>query len=129
MIPPGRGFPCIALSLLVLAASAAGAPVPAQQRPAADSARQPADPSALDSLRARLARAEAAIALLREQLSAESESAVRTKSRLHLELSAQVLTNVFVTLGRVNNVDDPQTVLAPPGDGAAPASNDALGFT
>ncbi|MDQ3998118.1 MAG: hypothetical protein M3303_14010, partial [Gemmatimonadota bacterium] len=54
---------------------------------------------------------------------------VRTKSRLHLELSAQVLTNAFVTLGRVNNVDDPQTALAPPGNGATPASNDALGFT
>jgi hypothetical protein len=84
---------------------------------------------ALDSLRARLARAEAAIALLRQQLAEESESAVRTKSRLHLELTAQVLTNGFVTLGRVNNVDVPQTVLPPPAPGLTPATNDALGFT
>jgi hypothetical protein len=87
------------------------------------------DTLALDSLRARLARAEAAIALLREQLAGESESAVHTRSRLHVELSAQVLTNTFVTLGRVNNVDVPQTVLAPPAAGASPATNDALGFT
>jgi hypothetical protein len=101
----------------------------AQQRARADTARQSTDTLALDSLNARLARAEAAIALLREQLAEESESAVRAKSRLHVELSAQVLTNAFVTLGRVNNVDVPQTVLAPPAAGATPATNDALGFT
>jgi hypothetical protein len=83
----------------------------------------------LDSLRARLARAEAAIALLREQLAEESESAVHTKSRVRAELSAQVLTNGFLTLGRVNNVDVPQTALPPPGAGATPATDDALGFT
>jgi hypothetical protein len=87
------------------------------------------DTVALDSLRARLARAEAAIALLREQLAGESESAVHTRSRLRAELSAQVLTNAFFTPGRVNNVDNPQTVLPPPAAGAAPATNDALGFT
>jgi hypothetical protein len=115
----------------------AGSPVVratgAQQRPPADTARQPirqsTDTLALDSLRARLARAEAAIALLREQLAGESESAVHTRSRLHAELSAQVLTNGFVTLGRVNNVDNPQTVLPPLAAGATPATNDALGFT
>jgi hypothetical protein len=88
-----------------------------------------ADTLALDSLRARLARAEAAIALLREQLAGESESAVHTRSRLRVELSAQVLTNAFVTLGRVNNVDVPQTALAPPAAGANPATTDALGLT
>jgi hypothetical protein len=116
--------------LLVLAAGgvvarAAGA----QQRPPADSARALLDSLALDSLRARLARAEAAIALLREQLAGESESTVHTRSRVRAELSAQVLTNAFFTLGRVNNVDVPQTVLAPPAAGQAPATGDALGFT
>jgi hypothetical protein len=87
-----------------------------------------ADSLALDSLRARLARAEAAIALLRQQLAEESESAVHARSRVRMELSAQVLTNVFVTSGRVNNLDVPQTVLAPTTAGPTPA-NQALGFT
>ncbi|MDQ3950027.1 MAG: hypothetical protein M3282_06755 [Gemmatimonadota bacterium] len=117
------------LALVVLAGSPVAQAMGAQQRLPADTARQSMDTLALDSLRARLARAEAAIALLREQLAGESESAVRTKSRLHVELSAQVLTNSFLTLGRVNNVDVPQTVLAPPAAGATPATNDALGFT
>jgi hypothetical protein len=115
------------VTLLLLAGgplTAAGA----QQRPPTDTARQPADTS-LDSLRARLARAEAAIALLREQLAGESESTVHTRSRLRVELFAQVITNGFVTLGRVNNVDVPQTVLSPPPAGAEPPTNDALGFT
>jgi hypothetical protein len=111
----------------------AGGPVAqamgAQQRPPTDTARRAADTLALDSLRARLARAEAAIALLREQLAGESESAVHTSSRLRVELSAQVLTNAFVTLGRVNNVDVPQSALAPPASGDTPATNDALGLT
>jgi hypothetical protein len=115
--------------MLALAGSPVARTMGAQQRPRADTARRSPDTLALDSLRARLARAEAAIALLREQLAEESESAVRTKSRLHAELLAQVLTNGFVTLGRVNNVDNPQTVLPPPAAGATPATNDALGFT
>jgi hypothetical protein len=117
------------LAVLVLAGSPVAQVVRAQQRPAPDTARQAKDTLALDSLRARLARAEAAIALLREQLAGESESAVKTKSRLQVELSAQVLTNTFVTLGRVNNVDVPLTALPPPAADATPATNDALGFT
>jgi len=83
----------------------------------------------LDSLLARLERAEAAIAILRQQIADESESAVQTRSRFHLELSAQVLTNAFFTSGRVNNVDDPQTVLVPPSPGSTPPTNSALGVT
>ena len=90
--------------------------------------RVPRDTS-LDSLRARLERAEAAIALLREQLGSESESAVHTRSRTRFEIAAQVLTNMFATYGRVNNVDVPQTALAAPPAGATLPSNDALGFT
>ena len=38
---------------------------------------------------------------------------VRTRSRLQLELTGRILTNVFVTIGRVNNVDVPLVALAP----------------
>ena len=124
-----RGALQFPLALLLIMAAPATATVGAQQRPRADTVRQPGDTLGLDSLRARLARAEAAIALLREQLAGESESTVHTRSRLRVEVSAQVLTNGFVTLGRVNNVDVPQTVLPPPPAGAAPPTNDALGFT
>jgi len=94
----------------------------------ADSAKAIRDTS-LDSLRARLARAEAAIALLREQIGSESESAVHTRSRARFEIAAQVLTNAFATYGRVNNVDVPQTALAAPPTGSTLPSNNALGFT
>ena len=118
------------LALLLLAGRPAAQVVGAQQqRPRADTTRQSVDTSALDSLRAQLARAEAAITLLREQLAGESESAIHTRSRLHAELSAQVLTNAFATLGRVNNVDVPQTALGPAPPGESPAANDALGLT
>ena len=102
-------------------------PCAAQAPP--DSARRTADSLAADSLRARLARAEAAIALLREQLAAESQSAVHTASRLRLELSAQVLTNAFVTRGRALNVDVPQSVLAPPAPGSDAATDRSFGMT
>lgn len=76
------------------------------------------DSLSLDSLRARLARAEAAIAILQQQLGDEAESAVHTRSRFHADLSAEILTNAFLTSGRVNNTDVPQTVL-PPASGQA----------
>jgi hypothetical protein len=126
---PSARFPrSFALSLVLLASGPAVSPAAGQQRPPPDPARQLPD-TALDSLRARLARAERAIALLRGQLAEQSETAVRTRSRLSAELSAQVLTNGFLTLGRVNNVDVPQTALAPPLAGTTPATDDALGFT
>lgn len=103
--------------------------LPCAAQTPADSARRTADSLAADSLRARLARAEAAIALLREQLAAESQSAVHTASRLRLELSAQVLTNAFVTRGRALNVDVPQSVLAPPLPGVEAATDRSFGMT
>lgn len=90
----------------------------AAQSPPADSAKRSADTLSLDSLRARLARAEAAIAILQQQISDEAESAVHTRSRFHADLSAEILTNAFLTSGRVNNTDVPQTVL-PPATGQA----------
>src|SRR5438094_939478 len=56
-------------------------------------------------------------------------SAVHTRSRFRLEVSAQLLANAFGTFGRVNNIDVPQTALAPPAPGAIPPTNDAAGFT
>jgi hypothetical protein len=109
-----------------LAARGLGAQGPPTIR---DSSRQTRDTVPLDSLLARLARAEAAIELLREQIASESESAVHSRSRIHVELSAQVLTNAFATFGRVNNVDVPQTALAPAAPGASAPTNDALGIT
>jgi hypothetical protein len=126
--PGARRHPHLALVLAALAGSLLAQTASAQQRTGVDTTRSPRDSAALDSLRARLERAEAAIELLREQLAGESESAVHTKSRLRLELSAQVLTNAFVTLGRVNNADVPQTALAPAAD-ATPPTNDALGLS
>ena len=54
---------------------------------------------------------------------------MRTRSRLRLELSAQVLTNAFMTRGRANNVDVPQTALAPVLPANAPPTNYSLGVT
>jgi hypothetical protein len=100
----------VALASTAPALAHAQTPVPAR----ADSARRPAtDSLSADSLAARLARAEAAIALLRQQMAEEAETAVRTRSRARLELSARLLTNGFWTSQRVNNVDVPQ-VAAPP---------------
>jgi len=112
----------VALTLAVTVPAAA-------QSPARDSTRRVADTLSLDSLAARLARAEAAIAILRQQIADEAESAVHTRSRFHLELSAQILMNAFATSGRVNNVDVPQTVLVPPAPGSQPPTNSALGVT
>ena len=81
--------------------------------PPAAAPATPADSLSPDSLAARLARAEAAIAALRQQLATESQSVVRTRSRLQLDLTGRVLTNFFLTLGRVDNVDVPRTAFAP----------------
>jgi hypothetical protein len=81
-------------------------------RPDSSSAARP-DSLSPDSLAARLARAEAAIAALRQQLATESQSTVHTRSRLQLDLTGRIITNTFVTLGRANNVDVPLIALAP----------------
>jgi hypothetical protein len=78
-----------------------------------------------DSLAARLARAEAAIALLRQQIATESQSTVHTRSRLQLDLTGRIITNTFLTLGRANNVDVPLIALAP----SNVVEDDAFGVT
>jgi hypothetical protein len=119
-------------SLLVAVAltGAFAAPAPARaQTPASPSAPDtPAvtpDTLSPDSLAARLARAEAAIAALRQQLATESQSTVHTRSRLQLDLTGRILTNFFLTTGRVNNVDVPGVALAP----VPTPEDDAFGVT
>ncbi len=66
--------------------------------------------TSLDSLRARLQRAEEAILVMRQQLAAQAASGTQTASRARFELSGRVLVNGFVNSRRVNNVDVPQFV-------------------
>ena len=118
---PPRVGPIVALLAVSLGLCASAAA--AQGVPRADSTRRPAvDSTPGDSIAARLARAEAAIALLRQQLAEAAETAVHTQSRARLELSARLLTNGFFTSSRVNNVDVPQVALLP-----AAGANDGTG--
>ena len=119
--------------LVVAACLAAGFAAPAaaraQEPVRIDTARGTAaapDSLSPDSLAARLARAEAAIALLRRQLGVEAQSAVRTRSRFQLELTGIVLANAFVTSGNANAVDVPLVAIA-----GTPyeESKEALGLT
>jgi hypothetical protein len=85
-----------------------------------------------DSLTARLERAEAAIALLQKQLATEAASAVRTRSRLQLELSGRILTNSYYTSGRANSVELPLFVREPVpfvAGGQTKAGTKAFGMT
>ncbi|MBL0171469.1 MAG: hypothetical protein IPP90_12175 [Gemmatimonadaceae bacterium] len=68
-----------------------------------------------DSLSARLARAEADIALLRQQVATESSTSVRLRSRLRLDLHARLLTNAFLTTADANNPEVPIFAKAPGG--------------
>lgn len=127
-------WPCVIRWLPALLCFALGAritPVIAQQRPLPRDSIATPDSVLRDSLAARLQRAEAAIELLRKQLSVEATTVVRTRSRLQLELSARVLTNAFLTTDRVNNVDVPQFALpsATQTPLAGTAGNRALGLS
>ncbi|MCC6246002.1 MAG: hypothetical protein IT353_24425 [Gemmatimonadaceae bacterium] len=74
----------------------------------------------LDSLRARVTRTEADIALLRDQLATESASQVRLRSRVRLDLHARLLTSVYRTQAAGNALDLP--LFARPSVRALPAS-------
>lgn len=83
-----------------------------------------------DSLAARLARAEAAIALLRDQLATEASTQVRLRSRLRLDLHARLLTNTFFTSSASNSPEIP--IFAREGvaqDDYGTASGRALGIS
>ena len=64
-----------------------------------------------DSLAARLARAEAAIAVLQAQIAEQASGGVQTRSRSRLELNGRVMMNAFHNTEKVNNVDNPQFAL------------------
>lgn len=85
----------VAALALVLWAGVAGAQVPR------------------DSLEARLQRAEAAIAMLQQQIAEASETATQSRSRLRLELHGRALMKGFGNSHRVNNVDNPVFVQEP----------------
>jgi len=96
--------------------AAAFAQTPAPTAPSAPAATP--DSLSPDSLAARLARAEAAIAALRQQMATESQTTVHTRSRLQLDLNGMIITNAFYTNGRANSLDVPLVALAPTSDGA-----------
>lgn len=68
---------------------------------------QAATRAQLDSIELRLEEAEAALAMLREQLATEASMALKTRSRVSLEFSGRALMNAFTNSRRVNNVDVP----------------------
>jgi hypothetical protein len=60
-----------------------------------------------DSIMARLERAEAAVRLLREQMTMESAAQVRMRSRVQLELSARLIVNSSRSTGSLSNTELP----------------------
>jgi hypothetical protein len=68
---------------------------------------QTPDQARLDSLTIRLEDAEEMIGLLRQQLATEASMAVRTRSRIGIDLTGRVLMNVFQNDKETNNVDVP----------------------
>ena len=118
-------FLLVAVALFRAFAAPAAARAQTPTTPPAPAPAVAADSLSPDSLAARLARAEAAIAALRQQLATESQSTVHTRSRLQLDLTGRIITNFFMTQGRANVVDVPGTALAP-----SPApEDDAFGVT
>lgn len=73
----------------------------------------------IDSLAARVERAEEKVRLLEQQLAAESQAAVRTRSRMAMEFRGRVLVNAFSNSRRVNSTGNPGYVR--PDDPADPA--------
>jgi hypothetical protein len=75
--------------------------------------------AAIDSLVARLERAEEMIEMLRQQLAAQGESAVKSKSGMSLELNGRILMNVFANTRRTNNSDVPTSARPDTANGLA----------
>ncbi len=67
-------------------------------------------PPTIDSLVARLERAEETIALLKQQMADQAQVAVQTHARLSFELTGRVLVHAFSNTARVNNIDVPLMV-------------------
>lgn len=90
-------------------------------------------PAAVDSLRQRLEDLESMVEMLREQLATESGTAVRTRSRIAMELHGRVLVNALRTSSGVNNADVPQFAtrivgLDQPGGNTMSMRQTTLGF-
>jgi len=64
----------------------------------------------IDSLAARVERAEERVKVLEQQLATEAQSAVKTHSRLALEFRGRVLVNTFANTRRTNSTGNPQFV-------------------
>jgi hypothetical protein len=64
----------------------------------------------IDSLAARVERAEERVKVLEQQLATEAQSAVKTRSRLALEFHGRVLVNAFGNTRRTNSTGNPQFV-------------------
>ena len=109
-------FRSLAALLFVLSSIPAFVPVAHAQ----DSA------SVADSLADRLARAEEAIAVLRQQIGAAAGSGVQARSGAEMEISGRVLMNTFANSRRVNNSDVPYFVRPDPVSGR---DNDVLGMS
>jgi hypothetical protein len=70
-------------------------------------AQDPAPAPAVDSLRQRLEELESTVQMLRDQLATESETAVRTSTRVAFALRGRVLVNALHTSAATNNADVP----------------------
>ncbi|MGH7656425.1 MAG: hypothetical protein ACREN6_17385 [Gemmatimonadaceae bacterium] len=90
----------------ILAAAALAATLATASRAAAQDSTKVKQ----DSIAARLDRAEEQIKLLQQELADESQTSVKTRSRIALELTGRILVTGFSNSRRVNNVDDPQFV-------------------
>ena len=64
----------------------------------------------MDSLAARIERAEERVKMLEQALATEAQSAVRTRSRLAMEFRGRVLVNAFASSRRVNSTGNPTFV-------------------
>lgn len=122
------GLVLLVFGLTAAARVSAQAPPPRPDSAARDSAASRLSP---DSLAARLERAEAAVELLRRQLATEASSAVRTRSRLQVELWAQVLVNGFASVGPLNSAEVPTFATNEPAAtaGVTPPATQALGMS
>jgi hypothetical protein len=72
----------------------------------------------LDSLAARVERAEERVKMLEQALVTEAQSSVKTRSRLAMEFRGRVLVNAFTSSRRVNSTGNP--VFVRPDDPADP---------
>lgn len=107
-------------SFLALSAGVMPITLGAQAAPGAPAQTQ----AQLDSIKQRLEDAEAALQALREQLSTEAQTALRTRSRVSLEFTGRALMHLVQNDRRTNNVDVP--IIARPDSGTGPQGGLAM---